>query len=258
MTEQIVPAPVVLSHMSQTMTSREIAELTGKTHAHVMRDIRSLLEQLGVDPGLDWHCESDTYIDAQGKAREQYRLDRDTTLTLITGYDPVARLRIIKRWQELENSATRPRALPGSPAAIGEDVINSMMRVAALCKVPAHYALQVAGSEATRQSGMPWDRLLTQSEHMSAVPASEVMLEPTELGRLFGLSGRLMNEWLADKGLQERVGGVWKPTKAGAPHCLTHSWVSGSKSGYNLKWRAKVVEDLWQDQGACREGVDDE
>ena len=29
----------------ETMTSLEIAEVTGKQHAHIMRDIRKLLEQ---------------------------------------------------------------------------------------------------------------------------------------------------------------------------------------------------------------------
>ena len=38
------------------MTSIEIAELTGKQHAHVLRDIRELVNQLRDDPNMD-HAE---------------------------------------------------------------------------------------------------------------------------------------------------------------------------------------------------------
>lgn len=38
----------MLTGRKETMTSLEIAELTGKQHQHVMRDVRALLDQ-GVD-----------------------------------------------------------------------------------------------------------------------------------------------------------------------------------------------------------------
>jgi Rha family phage regulatory protein len=94
-----------------TMSSREIAELTGKRHDNVLRDCRNLVEHLSANSSLSWLCKSTTYTDAQGKEREMYELDRDTTLTLISGYDAVLRMKIIKRWMELEE-AQRELAVP--------------------------------------------------------------------------------------------------------------------------------------------------
>ncbi len=92
-----------------TMTSREIAELTGKRHDHVLRDIRNMVEQLSADPNLGWHCKSITYEDAQGKPRDMYVLDKNTTIVLISGYDVVLRMRIVNRWQELESQQSQFR-----------------------------------------------------------------------------------------------------------------------------------------------------
>ena len=85
-----------------TMTSREIAELTGKQHAHVMRDIRAMLDTLSQNPNLDFACESTTYFAETGRAYPQYELDKAATLCLVAGYDAVVRMRIINRWMELE------------------------------------------------------------------------------------------------------------------------------------------------------------
>lgn len=81
-----------------TMSSREIAELCEKQHAHVMRDIRAMLD--GLEMGQSNF--GSTYTDAQGKVRECYELPKDLTLTLVAGYNVKLRKRIIDRWMELE------------------------------------------------------------------------------------------------------------------------------------------------------------
>lgn len=92
-----------------TMTSREIAELTGKNHADVMRDIRNMVDQLTKAELLSC-AKSTTYTGKDGRQYPQYELDKDTTLTLLLGYDPVARMKVVKRWQELEAKAAAPTA----------------------------------------------------------------------------------------------------------------------------------------------------
>jgi phage antirepressor YoqD-like protein len=104
-----------------TMNSREIAELTGKQHSHVMRDIRDMLADIVKDdPDVD-HIDSKELFELAGvRADRDGRgyvscawLDKDLTLTLLTGYSTKARLAVVKRWQELENQQPAiPQTLP--------------------------------------------------------------------------------------------------------------------------------------------------
>ena len=87
-----------LSKVRDGMSSLEIAELTGKKHAHVMRDIRSLLEQ-GVAQSNFGLAE---FQDNQGKPRPCYNLTKKGCLILASGYNAKLREKIIDRWEELE------------------------------------------------------------------------------------------------------------------------------------------------------------
>ena len=70
------------------------------------------------------------------------------------------------------------------------------------------------------------------------------MLEPTELGKLFNLSGSKMNKTLESLGLQARINNGWVVTDVGSSHAQKHSWVKNGKSGYNYKWNVSVIKDL--------------
>lgn len=88
-----------------TMSSREVAELTGKRHADVLRDIDKLVEALNADLRLGF--KSSTYKDSTGKENRMYSMDRDSSVCLVSGYDANARMIIIKRWQELETAQAK-------------------------------------------------------------------------------------------------------------------------------------------------------
>lgn len=82
------------------MTSKEIAEVTGKEHKIVMRDIRNLIDQLGENNGYIFVLVE--YIDLKGEKRPMYKLDKKSCLLLSSGYSVILRSKIIDRWEELE------------------------------------------------------------------------------------------------------------------------------------------------------------
>lgn len=81
-----------------TMSSREIAALTGKRHDNVVSDIRKMLSELvlGTPEFLG------VYEAENGQQYECFNLPKRESLILISGYSIELRARIIDRWQELE------------------------------------------------------------------------------------------------------------------------------------------------------------
>lgn len=92
---------------TETMTSLEIAEVTGRRHADVMRDIRNILDQ-GVN---ERNFALVKYTDKKGEQRPMYSLTKKGCLILASGYDALLREKIINRWEELEMKE-RENALP--------------------------------------------------------------------------------------------------------------------------------------------------
>jgi hypothetical protein len=80
------------------------------------------------------------------------------------------------------------------------------------------------------------------------IPDEEVMLEPTELGRAFGVSAIKMNRILEEFELQEKINGHWTPTEKGAQICSRYLWNSAGKSGYNYKWSKSKIEELFNEK----------
>jgi phage antirepressor YoqD-like protein len=90
-----------------TMSSKEIAELTGKEHFHVKRDIKVMLDDLGEHASKFGGMSTDAY----GRPQEVFNLPKDLTITLVSGYNTVMRRSIVKRWQQLEDEKKQGNAL---------------------------------------------------------------------------------------------------------------------------------------------------
>lgn len=92
--------------LSEKISSKDIALLTGKQHKNIIRDIRLIITALEKD-GSDMsnlHQKYSMSTDSRGYTSE-YWLDKELSLTLATKYSISLRYKIIQRWQELERQA---------------------------------------------------------------------------------------------------------------------------------------------------------
>lgn len=87
------------------MSSREIANLTGKQHKNVMADCRNMFESLNLQSAEF----SADYQDDKGRTYQEYWLDQDLTMTLMMGYSIPLRHKVATRWRQLESGEALPQ-----------------------------------------------------------------------------------------------------------------------------------------------------
>ena len=98
----------ISTQTKQTMSSLEIAKLTGKEHPKVTADIKRILDEVGINPAVF----GGVYKAGNGQEQPCFNLPRRECDLIIAGYSAKYRLAIIDRWQELEASGFRlPKTL---------------------------------------------------------------------------------------------------------------------------------------------------
>ena len=124
-----------LMNAQTTMSSREIAELTGKEHKNVLADIRQMLGELGLAAAGFSAAAQVPGPNRSTRTIEVINLPKRETLILVSGYSVTMRARIIDRWQELEAQAAAPASVtltgPGSyhDAVSGLEVVCRVMGI---------------------------------------------------------------------------------------------------------------------------------
>ena len=164
----------------QTMTSLEIAELTGKQHNHLMRDIRNMEPAWEKVQGSKFGLSSRTYQLPNGGTKEVpcYVLTKTECLYIATKFNDEARAKLVLRWEELEMADGRwkkdeVRCLPSPQKilALADEIIGEGLR------------LVNADAEDT--------------------------LTATQVAKTFNMDVRDFNAVLEDLGIQYRRGGHW-------------------------------------------------
>lgn len=210
----------ILTQNTKTMSSREIAELTGKQHGHVVRDIELLNETL-IEESLSIIGES-FYTADNGQVYREFLLTQAQTIDLMTGYNRNLRVRINRRWQELEQRVATP--VFQIPQTLGEALqlaADQAKQLELAAPKVAHYD-KVVGRHTLLTATQ-----VGQKIHMSAVKLNRIL---DELGvyNQAHKRGRAFRQWFIDKEL-----GEMKQTDMGHSQAL-----------FSLKGEAWVIERL--------------
>jgi len=187
-----------------TMSSREIADLTNKRHPDVTRDIEKMLTELGEDASKFAHI----YLDSMNRQQQEFRLNRELTDTLLTGYSAELRRRVIARWRELEArllAPTDPLAnLPPEQRAL----VGLMVESAAMKQVQAQQGVEIAQLKQRVEEN-------AQAQLMLVRPAnSESIVHIRErINKRYGLPPRIIDTVLRQSLYAPKPAGMVKNTR---------------------------------------------
>ena len=169
----------------ERMTSLQIAEITGKRHADVMKSIRKM------EPAWEKVAEGKfslgSYKDENNQDRPCYSLNKEECLYIATKFNDEARAKLIKRWKELEEQHQKP-------------------------SVPQNYleALKsLVKSEENMELGNKITEMLPKVSYYDQILQSNATMTITQIAQDYGMSAIKMNKQLEAMKIQHKMRGQW-------------------------------------------------
>ena len=177
------------------MSSREIAELTGKLHKNVMRDIRNMEPAWEKVNGLKFELVE--YVDEKGEKRPEYQLDKDETLYVATKYNDETRAKLIMRWKQLEVENMELKSkLNSKTYTIPEDYEEALLRIVDHVRTEKELTSKI-------KEDAP------KVEYYTKVMASTDTVTATTIAKDYGMTAAKFNALLHNLGVQFKQDGQW-------------------------------------------------
>ena len=178
---------------SPKMSSREIAELAGKQHKNVIRDIRNMEESWEKVTGLKF--ELSEYLDSTGRKLPEYQLDKREVLYVATKWNDEIRAKLILRWEELENAQQK---------------INPRLTLVEALRA---YADEVEKNEKLKGEIEVKNVLIAEYEpkvtYYDQILASTDTITVTQIAKDYGMTAQELNKLLHENKIQFKQSGQW-------------------------------------------------
>jgi len=223
------------------MTSLDIADMTGKLHKHVMRDIREELESIG--KLTETIFGPSEYTDSTGRKLPCYEFGKAGAMQIALRYDAKTRYKVVKKIEELEQKGYI------SKEGITPKITNNLeatIKAAGLLGLKGNQALLSANMAIKNIHGI--DCMATLGITHLIEPTNTQYFTPTILGKKLGLSAVKFNKLLEEKGYQSSTRDqknklIWTVTEKGKPFCQildTNKKRSDGTPVQQIKWSKKL------------------
>ena len=221
------------------MTSLEIAEVTGKQHAHIMRDIRKLLEQGVSESNFGLTSYRQAQPNGGSKDVPMYQLTKKGCLILASGYDALLREKIINRWEELENQVRKSEiVMPNfsNPAEAARAWADQFER---------NLALEANNKELKEEN----QTLAPKGEYFDDLVARNLLTNFTKVAHQLNIKRKTFIEWLIrDKFIYRDQKNKLVPY---ARYAHTYFHINDTKGKYS-KWAGNQTLITPEDKEAFR------
>jgi phage antirepressor YoqD-like protein len=195
----------------QTMSSLEIAKLTGKPHNDVMKAIRAM------EPSWEKVSEGKfslaSYKDAQGKERPCYELTKTECLYVATKFNDEARAKLVIRWEELEKKSREGMiALPNftDPAEAAMAWAKEYREKKVLAIENQSLQKEIVRLEQDNSNLAAEVQVLSDDKnYLDLIMRSRSLMTVTQIAQDYGMSAKAMNQILANMGIQYKNNGQW-------------------------------------------------
>jgi len=192
----------------QTMSSLEIAKLTGKPHNDVMKAIRAMEPSWEKVSQGKFSLSSRKVEQPNGGIREYpcYELTKTECLYVATKFNDEARAKLVLRWEELEQKQRSqmlqlPDFTDPAEAAIAWAKEYKEKKVLSIeNKKLEEENIQLAAEN---------QELKHDKNYLDLIMRSKALLTISQIAQDYGMSGKALNKQLAQMGIQYSINGQW-------------------------------------------------
>ena len=189
------------------MTSLQIAEITGKPHADVMKAIRKM------EPAWSKINEGNfslvEYKDKKGETRPCYSLTKEECLYIATKFNDEARAKLIKRWKELEEQHQKP-SLPQNYLEALKSLVKAEEEREQLALENRKQQQEIVTiSKENMELGNKITEMLPKVSYYDQILKSNATMTITQIAQDYGMSAVRMNKELESMRIQHKVRGQW-------------------------------------------------